>query len=648
MQKSTHEGNGSSTQSIADAAAYYHDKRGTNPVPISRRTKKAFEKGWQNLPYLPERFKRKALNVGIQFGPRSNNLVDVDLDSKGALEFADAFLPETGAMFGRSSKPRSHRLYIADFTAYGETRAAIQFHEYVQGKPGAMIVELRIGAGNKGAQSVAPPSVHERGETIQWVNGIEPAQIDAGALKGAVTRLAVACLLAPRYPELGSRHEAALVLGGVLARAGWQGNDIHHLVATVARAAGCDAGDAHAKTASGAVEAMANGTHVPGIKRLGEVWGGDVVEAFQKWGLGSHTKTSSRHLPELIVDFGDLTETAKQLANMFAQHRHFLFNGNEPIRVVHENEEIPKAIPVTPEAVSVFTHELCTPVKFTEDGKKGITLSNRIANLYLNGLRGRWGLKNFNGVITAPLPSDDGLIRTAAGYDEATGLWCHNIPQVDVPEHPTEEQAKASLDELRRFFRTFAYDDATMIFYSELGVNVVDLTAPIGLDESSALVSLQTAVCRASLPLAPGILANAPAISGSGTGKGLWAKAICAAATGFVPSAFTSGHDEKEFEKRLAAELTDARPAIFLDNYNGKNLTSDTLASALTENPCEVRPMGHTAVVKLHTQTLRGTIAPILRTQAICLASTCRHSVSRTARSSARDRAALHVLCARS
>jgi len=57
-------------------------------------------------------------------------------------------------------------------------------------------------------------------------------------------------------------------------------------------------------------------------------------------------------------------------------------------------------------------------------------------------------------------------------------------------------------------------------------------------------------------------------------------------------------------DKRLTAALIEARPAIFLDNYNGKDLASDILASTLTENPCEVRPMGHTSMVKLHTRTL--------------------------------------------
>jgi len=49
-----------------------------------------------------------------------------------------------------------------------------------------------------------------------------------------------------------------------------------------------------------------------------------------------------------------------------------------------------------------------------------------------------------------------------------------------------------------------------------------------------------------------------------------------------------------------------ARPAIFLDNFNSKELKSDILASALTENPAEVRVMGQTRMVPLHVRTFIG------------------------------------------
>ncbi len=49
-----------------------------------------------------------------------------------------------------------------------------------------------------------------------------------------------------------------------------------------------------------------------------------------------------------------------------------------------------------------------------------------------------------------------------------------------------------------------------------------------------------------------------------------------------------------------------AGPCVFLDNFNAKNLTSDILASALTENPAMVRVFGHTKNVPLFTKTFIG------------------------------------------
>jgi hypothetical protein len=129
---------------------------------------------------------------------------------------------------------------------------------------------------------------------------------------------------------------------------------------------------------------------------------------------------------------------------------------------------------------------------------------------------------------------------------------------------------------------------------------------PPGLDESTFFVALLTAVCRQSLELAPAYLVRAPTFSGAGTGKGLAVKSICVVASGVRPSAFTSGHDHEEFDKRLTAALIEARPSVFLDNFNAKELKSDILASVLTESPAMVRLMGQTKTVPLHTRTFVG------------------------------------------
>jgi putative DNA primase/helicase len=277
------------------------------------------------------------------------------------------------------------------------------------------------------------------------------------------------------------------------------------------------------------------------------------------------------------------------------------------VRIVAEDDDMPRAIEVTVEAVRVLAHELCRPVKIniTAGGVdySPTTLSNTIANLYLYGLEGQWGLKLFRGITTAPILSDDGSIRAARGYDPRSGLWCHNIPSVTVPDQPSRDDALAALNFLRSTFKTFPFADAQRLMDPDLGVDVIRLDQKPGMDESTFLVGLMTAVCRAGLPLAPGLLLNAPSGSGAGTGKGLLVRAMCIIASGAKPSAFTSGHDKEEFDKRLTAAFIEARPAVFLDNFNAQQLKSDILAAVLTEDPAMVRIMGQTKNVPLHTRT---------------------------------------------
>jgi hypothetical protein len=130
---------------------------------------------------------------------------------------------------------------------------------------------------------------------------------------------------------------------------------------------------------------------------------------------------------------------------------------------------------------------------------------------------------------------------------------------------------------------------------------VVNLNVLPAEDESAFQVALMTAVCRPSLWLAPGLLITAPAISGAANGKGLLVRAINAIAFGVQPRAFTTGTEKHELDKRLAAELIEAHPGLFLDNANGIALRSDLLASVLTERPARVRLLGQSRMVCLNS-----------------------------------------------
>jgi hypothetical protein len=163
-------------------------------IPLKGKVPKL--NGWQNLRQShPEALDIDAnCNIGVVLGDTSNGLVDVDVDCKGALEIADFFLPETGLVFGRISKPRSHRIYRC-----ADPARTIQFK-----CQGDCIVELR---GN-GGQTMVPPSAHPSGENVEFSKFERPANVDWSELEACVIELAIATEIGRSYRE-GNRHKIA-------------------------------------------------------------------------------------------------------------------------------------------------------------------------------------------------------------------------------------------------------------------------------------------------------------------------------------------------------------------------------------------------------------------------------------------------------
>ena len=158
----------------------------------------------------------RSSNIGIQLGPKSGNLGDVDLDCIEAVALTRHFLPETGAIFGRKSNPASHFLYIV---ADPEPRQKIEFKDEAK----AMMVELRLGGGGKGTQSLGPGSRNpeDGGEMVEWVTDGEPAIASCATLKRACSLIAAGSMIMRSWPAQKGRHDFALVVSGFLARAGW-------------------------------------------------------------------------------------------------------------------------------------------------------------------------------------------------------------------------------------------------------------------------------------------------------------------------------------------------------------------------------------------------------------------------------------------
>jgi hypothetical protein len=264
--------------------------RGFAVIPVPFRKKKPAIDGWQRLRLTaesaPSYFNGGPQNVGILLGPASRGLTDIDLDCAEAVRLAPDFLPVTEATFGRASKRTSHWEYRTDL-ADTDKRASIAFREpktlSSNGKPN-MLLELRIGGGDKGAQTVFPGSTHESGEEILWERHGEPATISGAELLRSATLTAAAALLVRHYPHEGARHEAVgLVLGGLLAREGWTSDAIASFVSSVVRCANDPEGRERVRSAAGAVERLAKGEPTSGFPRMTELWGADVSRLFAAW-----------------------------------------------------------------------------------------------------------------------------------------------------------------------------------------------------------------------------------------------------------------------------------------------------------------------------------------------------------------------------
>jgi hypothetical protein len=206
------------------SSARKYTRWGWRVVPIPAGKKAPRLKGWQILRLkqsdLRHHFKGGE-NIGVLLGKPSRGLVDIALDCREAVFLGPTFLPYTGRVHGRKSKPNSHWWYRV--TPIPAPRKFCDLD-------GTCLVELR----STGQQTVVPPSIHPSGERIKWERKERSTRVDKEELHAAVAKLAAAALLARHWPAKGSRHNTALALAGMLLRARWDDLEVGNFVSAVA------------------------------------------------------------------------------------------------------------------------------------------------------------------------------------------------------------------------------------------------------------------------------------------------------------------------------------------------------------------------------------------------------------------------------
>lgn len=196
--------------------------RGWKVVPLIPGERNVGHKDWQKLTFTPDMF-RENDNIGIK---SVDGLVVIDIDCPEGVKCADDFLPQTGAIYGRSSKPRSKRLYHCTGTE--------KIHVFRDQKSKKNVIELRANH-----QDMAPPSIHPSGEKLSWDGPIQtPATVEHQDLLHAVKILSTACLMIRYYNPPKARHTWMLSFVGTCRRLGFTEEVTTNLVQSIARHAG--------------------------------------------------------------------------------------------------------------------------------------------------------------------------------------------------------------------------------------------------------------------------------------------------------------------------------------------------------------------------------------------------------------------------
>ena len=326
------------------AEALKANRRGIAVVEIPYGEKGPRTQGWQDL-ILSEMEIREAFgtgrhNLGFLLGKHSNGLVDVDLDCPEAVALADHFLPPTGSVFGRPSKPRSHWLYYSPDVAKTDR---------LQAPSGAMLVELR----GTGGQTLAPPSVAESKpgagdpERRCWDLDGEPAAVPAAVLREAVGRLAAASLLVREWPGQGGRHPAYLALIGGLLRGGLGRDVVERLVEAIADGTGDEEARSRLANIRTTITRLENDQAATGWPELARIVGDDVVSTVRRWlGVANERPVAIQGLDapaavpvDRLTDMGNAERLAHRHGRDFryvnAKKAYFVYDG----RVWREDDD---------------------------------------------------------------------------------------------------------------------------------------------------------------------------------------------------------------------------------------------------------------------------------------------------------------------
>lgn len=523
-------------------------------------------------------------NLGLRLGAEGGALVDFDLDWPEARRIADLLLFAL-PRFGRATAPGSHYLVRCPEIS-GTKKFDIPELKGMAGLPeehAVCVLEVR-GKGH----SMAPPSVHPNGETVEWEANRDRSLPDWPAKQivdtaGVIAFLSVAARF---YPAQGGRDDFCMALSGALLSAGLTEEQANRCVVRVAEVAGDEEAGKRGKAGQTAAK-IAEGEPVTGIPRVVEKLGlpPEVAKRFRRWLGIAEGRADDR--PEVIYDENrmgrvlDEAEAALLASGIPLYQQYGRLVHSIRLDSVQEDEHGVRrragALLVREPTSHRLLERMTDAANFVEikvdkkgeEYKRGIAPPLSFAHHY-EGRVGVWRLPVLRGVTETPTLRPDGTVLSADGYDAASGLILDTRGVIfpPVPDEPTHGDAVAAMEVLKGVIEGFPFvDDAA---------------------RSVALSAILTAVCRRAIRTAPLHGFSAPTM---GTGKSLLAEVVSMIVTGRAPSVMNQSSSEEEDKKRLLSVLMQGDPVLVIDNIT-RPVTGEALCSVLTQETWQERRLG--------------------------------------------------------
>ena len=165
---------------------------------------------------------RNTDNLGVHLFGNSLD-VDIDTDNPLLMEALDLMLPFTPHIWGRKSRPRTHRFYevVLSPSSPAFHPRDFPFLQVLEADEN-LKVEIRGGEMKAGQYSLLPGSLHPSGEEYEWTDihgaNVTPVATDLMRVVNGVRFACVAAKIAEYWNE-GSRNSLCMAFSGFLFRA---------------------------------------------------------------------------------------------------------------------------------------------------------------------------------------------------------------------------------------------------------------------------------------------------------------------------------------------------------------------------------------------------------------------------------------------